>query len=286
MEDEPNESYRPRPKPEMRLYEEDEYELWILCREKANGPAPVTIEVDESKSVWQDPDAYRFYLVSRFFHTLEGFYKGYLDLTGRHQERCIALLSRHSMFMKDMVRVREIAREVRYEDEDWDGTMKTFVTYEITDQGIWNNFRLKWKIPRSISFGWLEDSISQLYDTIRHSGGQPKIQCLCLSKLPPEIIDYIFSFASLDDARLLAATSKQMKAIARPYVFHRRTLCFRLNGGDLAKTISMDETQKEIYLAQLAVEMRQKLCLSIEFIRKKKSAMEKSAKILIISIIP
>ena len=55
---------------------------------------------------------------------------------------------------------------------------------------------------------------------MKKAEGKAKFQKLLLTDLPPELIHYIFSFATLDQARLLASTSKLMKTIGVTYLYH------------------------------------------------------------------
>ncbi|KAF5364898.1 hypothetical protein D9758_008121 [Tetrapyrgos nigripes] len=87
--------------PYMRLYEAEE--SW---QRECLQPAPVTLEADESQSGYRGPDFYRFYHVLRFFASIEGFFIGELDLTGRHRERFDTLISLYNEFKADIAHVR------------------------------------------------------------------------------------------------------------------------------------------------------------------------------------
>jgi hypothetical protein len=47
----------------------------------------------------------------------------------------------------------------------------------------------------------------------------PKIQKLCLTDLPTELLDKVFQHAPLDKARIFSSTCKQLREIARRYIF-------------------------------------------------------------------
>ncbi|KAJ8087068.1 hypothetical protein PM082_005894 [Marasmius tenuissimus] len=222
-------------RPYLRLYEEDENAyLTMRCRQLPveqtsklfDRPAEVTLEADESRSAWYDWDHYRYYHALRFFRTLEGFFKGELDLTGRHQHRLEDLFITLNQLTHDLDDVRKTVRTEEYQEEDWarDGQVKTLTRYIMTDDAVWRNCRLKWKLPRSVSFGWLEKQIARLPQVMQEAKGQPKYQKLHLLDLPPELIDQIFSVANLHQARLLASTCKALKSIGIPHLYHTRTV--------------------------------------------------------------
>ncbi|KAF5347054.1 hypothetical protein D9758_011614 [Tetrapyrgos nigripes] len=229
MEDEPEKGYRSPNKPYLRLYEAEEYRLWIEGAASADRsrPPPVTLDANESQSGFRDPDCYRMYHM-RFFETYinDLSVQGYLDLTGRHAKRLDALLSLYDDFKADMARVRETTRVVHYEETGWRGQVRPCVTHEMLDVELWKEIRLKWKIPRVFTFSLLTLNQDRLTEVMSNAGNKPKFQKLCLSDLPPELINEIFRHASLCDARLLSATSKHMHAIGMRYLYHTRTLQF------------------------------------------------------------
>ncbi|KAL0572498.1 hypothetical protein V5O48_009463 [Marasmius crinis-equi] len=221
------------PRPYMRLYEdaEDSFRLYQMKHDDRKTrphdreqPVEVTLDADESQSPWDDLDAYRMYHAMRLFDSLAGFYTGKLDLTGRHLQRYNDLKSTFLELTDDLAAVAITVREERYRDVDWDGKVKNFVNHVMTDEERWKAFRIKWKTPRLVDYGWLQNRIAILEDAVRNAKGKYKIQKLCIMDLPPELIDHIFSFASLSQARLLASTCKTMKSIGVPHLYHTRSV--------------------------------------------------------------
>ncbi|KAF9261901.1 hypothetical protein L218DRAFT_1001212 [Marasmius fiardii PR-910] len=209
-------------KPYMRLFEEDENSFVYghiralpgrVEGEIMTRPVEVTVHGDDSRSPWDDTDAYRVYHVMRFFESLEGFFTRLADLT-----------STFIRLMDDLNAVGKTARSEEYEAEVWDGTVQTFVKFVMTDEEIWQSCRLKWKLPRLVDFGRLQFHIRELYTAIQEAKGKPKFQKLCIMDLPPELIDYIFNLANLRQVRLSASTCKAMKNIGASHLYHTRTV--------------------------------------------------------------
>ncbi|KAL0572500.1 hypothetical protein V5O48_009465 [Marasmius crinis-equi] len=222
-------------KPYMRFFEEEENDTirntyrWAPDDQKSKvyeRPVDVTLDADESQPVYEDVDQYRMYHALRLFHSLEGFCTGSLDLTGRHYHRYNELANTFVDLLKDYLELTKTVRSEEYQDKDWDGEVKTFVRYEMTDRELWRKFRLKWKTPRTLDYGLLRMWIERVSETMKNTEAKPKLQKLCLMHLPPELIDYIFSFASLDQARRLASTCKAMKSIGVPHLYHTRRVNF------------------------------------------------------------
>ncbi|KAK1226928.1 hypothetical protein PQX77_010099 [Marasmius sp. AFHP31] len=200
MEDE-LENYLCGYKPFIRLFEREEQSL--ICRQQIRHRSSrhprcddieVTLEAEESQSIWDDFDAYRYYHALRFFKSLEGFYKGTLDLSGRHLHRFEQLMATYYEIVQDLDRVRETVREEEIEDRDRKGRVVTYLEYVVTDEEVWKQCRLKWKLPRVVDFGKLAVIRQKARET-------PKIQKLCLMNLPPELIYRVFYFADLYRAR-------------------------------------------------------------------------------------
>ncbi|KAK7461358.1 hypothetical protein VKT23_008536 [Stygiomarasmius scandens] len=261
-------------KPYMRLWEEEENsfsqmtfhidseETKIRRRQR---PAEVTLEADSSHSPWDDLDNYRYCHVHRFFDSLGGFYKGDLDLTGRHPERLTSLLSLLNDLKSDLEDVRRTAKVVHYEEEDWQGRLQTCITHEMTDKDLWTKYRLKWKFPRLIDFTCLEDRLERLRKTMESNGNQPKLQKMGIFSLPFEILDHIVSHASLQQARLLAATCKGMRKVGMRYLFHTRCLAFEFGNREQRLKLIRDQPNKR-HFQKLVVEKRRKLLQETSFL--------------------
>jgi hypothetical protein len=61
--------------------------------------------------------------------------------------------------MKDMNRMIKTTKEVDVEYKDWRGEMQMCRTHEMTDEKTWEDFRLKWKTPRSVDFTFLNNCV-------------------------------------------------------------------------------------------------------------------------------
>ncbi|KAL0572499.1 hypothetical protein V5O48_009464 [Marasmius crinis-equi] len=204
-------------------------------------PAEVTLNDDKSSSPWNDLDAYRLFHSQRFFVSLKGFFTGDLDLTGRHEQRFQELISLFVQLVDDMAAAGKTAKPVKCKRRDWDGEMKIFLDYKMTDRELWTNFRLEWKIPRLVDYGWLQRQIVFVKEAMEKAEGKPKFQKLCIIDLPPEIILQIFHLADLKKARLLAATCKAMKALGVSYLYHTRSVTLPLAAHEqIMKMIRME----------------------------------------------
>ncbi|KAF5372977.1 hypothetical protein D9758_001460 [Tetrapyrgos nigripes] len=192
---------------------------------------------------------------------------GELDLSGRHAERLQSLLSLYANLTSDMDRIRETIQVVHSGEEDWRGWMQPWIYNEMLDQELWKEFRLKWKIPRMVSFTLLEQLQGKLLKTMQSVENQPKYQQLCLAHLPPEIIDHIFFEAALNQARLLAATSKWFYVIGVPYIFHTRKMQFDCGQESAIFDLGdLPESERTPILTKLAAQKRQQLLDDIHFL--------------------
>ncbi|KAK1216354.1 hypothetical protein PQX77_021024 [Marasmius sp. AFHP31] len=257
-------------KPYMRLYEKEEEECIQDYRrelEKDDNlytlepPAKVTLDTKGSQSACSDPDVYRMYHVLRFFDTMEGFYTGQLDLTGRHMERFSALSKKFSSFQEEFDAIRATVKEEEYEDKGWDGETRMFARYITTDEECWKAFRLKWMLPRVMDFGILKMRMEMLSGEMTKAGMVYKLQKLLITDLPPELVHHIFSFASLSQARLLASTCKLMKEIGVSYLYHTRTM--KLNFVPLER---LSETEWEQDLDEIAQEKSEQFLRQLNFL--------------------
>ncbi|KAK7453969.1 hypothetical protein VKT23_011481 [Stygiomarasmius scandens] len=267
--------------PQMRLWEKEESHLRLMNRQEGTDithPVPVTIhDLQEGEKAWDDPDAYRVYHVRRFFDTMEGFYTGELDLTGRYQLRFDDLLSLHAKFMWDMARVREIAHKIKYKVKKRDGTTEIDICYEIADQDIYDDFRLRWKIPRVVGFSWLEDRIGWIKRYILHkelprynisvSPTCPRKSSITYSRIP--LLDKV------DRWRQLQSKGKPW-ALDMFHMMHSRTLKLELSSKDFDNAEGMDECEKATFYAKLASEMRHKLILVTDFLLSHQVIQERS----------
>ncbi|KAL0572502.1 hypothetical protein V5O48_009467 [Marasmius crinis-equi] len=228
-------------------------------------PAEVTLDADESQSGLDDVDAYRLFHVRRFFLSLEGFYEGKLDLTGRHKQRFEDLSSRYGRFKQDMKTLRETVESEEYQEQNRRGRMCTFTRYIMKDEGLWQDFRLRWKLPRLVDFGTLEDHSNDLERVIKRAKRTPKFQKLCIKDLPQELIDHIFSLAKLSEARRLASACKLMKEIGASYLYHTRSVTLNLAKHDDLLSMIRNQDSMEA-LDQLASDRSSELIRLVGFL--------------------
>ncbi|KIK52432.1 hypothetical protein GYMLUDRAFT_251255 [Collybiopsis luxurians FD-317 M1] len=235
----------------MRLFEDAEYR----CRMRVVGR--LSDETDGSDSL---PEYYRVYQVDRFFATIKGFLEGDLDLTGRHQRRLDELMPLWTTFAEDFNAIKRISTTSLVMTMDWIRRTHRETTVYTLSEDAWSDFRNRWKIPWSISFTSLVQQ-AEVLDLLSHS--KPKIQQLCLTDLPSEILDFIMSIASMDKARLLSATCKQLYQIGLPYLFGSRTLSLRYF--DYTK---LDDADGEAWVKlkiKLALQTRQTFLDKVDF---------------------
>ncbi|KAF9061552.1 hypothetical protein BDP27DRAFT_1452203 [Rhodocollybia butyracea] len=177
------------------------------------------IEVERRPVVgWQNRNGVPYTDMFRFFSIIEGFLKGNLDLSGRHETRLNELKPLWKLFFDDVFRVKDTARISLVQEEDEDGFSQNQPFYKITEEE-WKDFRFKWKIPRRLDFNHVVKQTERICQLCALHQDGPKIQKLCLLDLPTEVLDLILSVASLENARLLSATSKRLYRLGRPYTF-------------------------------------------------------------------
>ncbi|KAG5644979.1 hypothetical protein DXG03_007351 [Asterophora parasitica] len=144
----------------------------------------------------------------RIFRSIKGFHTGYLDLTGRHLHRYIEIVDRFLAYAPDLCEVKKLETEFTFDEKDWSGVDVTYIDYKFSDDGsAWDAFRKKWKISPRFSFGRFVEQ-AQKTATLLQTGGPPSFQKLCLDHLPPKILDRIYEFASLGDARIISCTCR------------------------------------------------------------------------------
>ncbi|KAG5644981.1 hypothetical protein DXG03_007355 [Asterophora parasitica] len=189
----------------------------------------------------------------RVFDFIEGFHDGYLDLTGRHPHRYIDLVDRFSAYAPDLGQVKKLVTQVTTDGKDWRGNIVTFIDYKFSDGGAaWDTFRKK---------------IATVLET-----NPPKFQELCLDHLPPEILDHIYEFARLGDARILSSTCRRLNEIGRRHIFRRRTLVFEHPDGLLGN--KSDDVDVADYLP-LALASSERLNSTVDFLLEHPELLDK-----------
>ncbi|KAK1226690.1 hypothetical protein PQX77_010334 [Marasmius sp. AFHP31] len=273
MEVEPPGHFLGFSRPYLRYYEDEEFSFVFRQAQKLpvdkrsqafERPAPVTLDVDGCLSVWDDMDAYRFYHVLRFFKTLEGFYIGTLDLSGRHVHRFVELTCTYLRLTDDLDAVRKTVRE----DVCQDTTENR--RYVMTDEELWKRCRLKWKLPRVVDLGWLERQIQSMTKIMRDAdGGKPRFQKLCLMDLPTELLDMIFSAADVRKVRLLASTCKVLNSIGASHLHHTRIMKLSFSRIENLLRIGEEPPTTEL-LTHLAMEQSEELIRLIDFLTSRR----------------
>ncbi|KAK1235205.1 hypothetical protein PQX77_001578, partial [Marasmius sp. AFHP31] len=260
--------------PYLRLFED--HESWLYERNwersgVSNSPIPrrpevkVTLDADNSQ-MWDDMDAYRYYHVLRLFQSLDGFYTGNLDLTGRHLPRFTDLTRIFKRLVEDMNDVRNTVRRDLTETWDADGEPTTLLKCTMTDEELWKQFRLRWKIPRTVDFSLLEVLLEQTAKTMQIAQGQPKFQRLRTLDLPPELIHLIFDLASLQQARLLASTCKALHNIGTsPSLYRKRSLILPFLDYEQREQLAKEEPTEEA-LGRITRETSDELISLIHFL--------------------
>ncbi|KAF9461866.1 hypothetical protein BDZ94DRAFT_1298978 [Collybia nuda] len=205
---------------------------------------------------------HKFYRMRRFFKSYEGFYTGSLDLTGRHMSRFVSLHRKWNSYLKDLLPLTLCAREVTVTSDE---SHAPYTRYVFSDSGIWEDFRIRWRIPDNIVIDYsllIENTVSVL--KIIKANPTPRIQKLCLMDLPPELLDMVFQHTDLYRARLLSSTSRQLNRIGRPYIYVSRTLTFDLPMGFRNNIIDIGDHLQ--HLSNLAHSERARILETTEFL--------------------
>ncbi|KAL0059598.1 hypothetical protein AAF712_013649 [Marasmius tenuissimus] len=258
-------------KPYLRPYEGEENEAvkalyTVLPTEKRRKiyerPVEVTLCVDESQWEEDDLDSYRIWHVRRFFKSLEGFFNRYNELNTMYEQ-----------LTEDLNVVNKTVNVEECEGRDWRGRLRTFLRYTMTDEALWRDCRMKWKLPRMADFRCLEEHIvvqlsieARVEKAKKEASGSPKLQKLCITDLPPEVLSNIFSLANLRQARLLASTCMLMKEVGGPYFYHTRSVKLHFpRYGQLREMFGEKEIEQDD-LRQIAKQESMKLIRSVGFL--------------------
>jgi hypothetical protein len=123
------------------------------------------------------------------------------------------------------------AREYIFDVTDWRLGGVLYVDYKFTDDKLWNKFRKShpyshlnhsWnsQVSRDTSSYCLSNP-SPLGQVPRTISQNPvlKIQKLCLTDLPTELLDKVFQHTRWDKASILSSTCQQLRHIARRLIF-------------------------------------------------------------------
>ncbi|KAK0193547.1 hypothetical protein F5146DRAFT_1031218 [Armillaria mellea] len=154
-----------------------------------------------------------------FFLTLEGFYTGNSDLTGRHPDRFSYISSRWSLLHSDMCQLMPLTVQPVESSIDFIGETREDIVYTVADQALWERFQSKWLIPKegySLVLGWTK----RILELLSACDSQPKLQERTLLDLPNEILHLIFRRTRcIDAARRLSATCRHLYDVSLPYIY-------------------------------------------------------------------
>ncbi|KAJ3474079.1 hypothetical protein NLI96_g12662 [Meripilus lineatus] len=199
-------------------------------------------EIDWSRDVsaW-----FRF---KRFCKSIQGFHKGNLDLTGRHEHRYRRLYARWNRFLADVLNLSLHATEVEVSVEEC-GKMVMEIDHTFDRPEVLEKFRRDWKTG-SVS---LETVFHHTKKTLKYLSMYPTpiFQKLLLLDLPPELVHYVMFVATSGDARRLGSTSKYFRKISLSYIYTSRTFDIPFKPGPLVPRTpeDIDEEQKKIRVA-------------------------------------
>ncbi|KAG6834079.1 hypothetical protein H0H93_012109, partial [Arthromyces matolae] len=182
---------------------------------------------NSSERIVESIDLVRMYRVMRFFKILQGFYEGNLDLTGRHPMRFEELLPKWHSYLPDFLELAICAKRFTTITEPLPGRRFKQKNYHFDDPEPLEKFKAAWKIPPCLDFGTLLDDTKHTLRTIAKASGVVQFQKLCLVDCPSEVLDHIFSFAYLSDARSLSATCKQLRQIGFRHILSFRTIILK-----------------------------------------------------------
>ncbi|THV00287.1 hypothetical protein K435DRAFT_461966 [Dendrothele bispora CBS 962.96] len=237
--------------PFLRLYDELEsngcaglHERWPQLLSSSGGVRTTfdvlgSINASEGYQRYtEDPDFYRVFHFYRFFDSFRGFQKGSLDLSGRHATRLQDLLSR---FHKLKVDVENLELKLLEQDGE-----------QVPEESCWREFRVKWKMPRAISFSSFQNETKRISELIELDKFQ--IQGLCLQDLPFELLDFIFELSDSGSARCLAATSKCMHSIGLEHVYKDFSLTLRRRHPEHSQDESIAEPSHVMNLVKMFVD--------------------------------
>ncbi|KAK0449921.1 hypothetical protein EV421DRAFT_1899409 [Armillaria borealis] len=145
------------------------------------------IKDDRTTSIIND-SIFRRLRLEAFFLTLEGFYTGNSDLTGRHPDRFSYIWSRRSLLHSDMCQLMPLTVQSVESSVDFLGESCEDVVYTVANQAFWERFQSKWLVPKEgygFVLGWT-DLPEDVTDETRYAHKMEKflnsvIRCLSQS---------------------------------------------------------------------------------------------------------
>ncbi|KAG6846043.1 hypothetical protein H0H87_006407 [Tephrocybe sp. NHM501043] len=261
-------------KPFLRLYEDREEEHLRTTAEYLREIATDSQGESDDSAVTEGIDFMRYCRVLAFFGTVQGFYKGNLDLTGRHstvstssylamisgltpdhlRSGCARCRKPGIHIVASFLALTVIAIPHTYDEyNQYLEEVVTVTDYKFEDCNIWESFCKEWKIPRAIvTYELLLHHTQETLNVIAHAVGAPKIQKLCLVDLPSELLDAIFSHTSTPKARLLSSTCRKLDEIGRRHLVSRLKSFY--------KDLDESDLPEDQFVARVALNLIASMC--------------------------
>ncbi|EJD50392.1 hypothetical protein AURDEDRAFT_121553 [Auricularia subglabra TFB-10046 SS5] len=206
---------------EARRYAESTIRDWLrriapLGKENDYPPSKQILrehypKMDFSKHPTRDWRRWRFF---RYFLDLQGFHKGHLDLTPRTAERYNELIRNWEIFTREFGSISSLSVSVSAQTLAEDNSPQVAPDAPKPCP----LFLESWDIPQSVAMDEIQDLIGKTLDVMANFP-HPHFQYLFLLDLPTELLDMVFSFALLEDARNLSATCHRLRDVGQAYVF-------------------------------------------------------------------
>ncbi|KZV81005.1 hypothetical protein EXIGLDRAFT_845044 [Exidia glandulosa HHB12029] len=169
--------------------------------------------------------------VLRFFTEFTSFHQSHPwtpDLTARSPERYAALLRQWNLFKEDMatllpyITYQDVEREeINYARHALELMVVTVAS--VSDDTLWEAFRLRWKIPPSLT----ADDIIDWYHTtwrILETKPTPRYQSVRLTDFPPEILASCFGHCDPRSAQALAAATRYLREVGLSHAYATRCI--------------------------------------------------------------
>ncbi|KAG6911321.1 hypothetical protein DXG01_000992 [Tephrocybe rancida] len=200
-------------KPFLRVYGKKEEGLRRVYADRV-----ARVESPDPSTLTEAVNVLRKWRIRAFFKALQGFYKGKLDLTGRHNTVIDLYILSESIwhaYMTSFLKLTVLATSVTSEQISGsdDSSEEEAMDYKFDDPGVWEKFREAWKVPPNVSYGFLLEHTQKTLDVLAGSFGIPKIQEIHLLDLPGEILDEIFSHIEEHRARRLSSVCRRLNEI-------------------------------------------------------------------------
>ncbi|KIJ29243.1 hypothetical protein M422DRAFT_269428 [Sphaerobolus stellatus SS14] len=250
--------------PYLRLYEEDEAQAWKLYHLKQDSADQKGDDAASNSNKEELHEWLNLFRVFRFFKSLEGFYKGDLDLSGRSPQRWDSLWRRWCMFSHDFL---DVLIDVRSMQSNLEGEE---LDLEIEKQDSLKAFRTKWRISSYMTWFGI---VSHVQEILEYRTKQPIFQKLYLIDLPTEILDMIFAELHVSHTRSLSITCKLLNDISRRCIFQKRTVWFR-HPIDWQKQVQTPEDRIKI-LSETAINCRREMLLYTDFLKNRPDLLDK-----------